>query len=124
MGGAGVLVLVVGEDDVARRDPQMGRWRLLLRRKVLLLRPLLRCPWAGSSCCGGGDQMPPAQPQDLPRRPLGSGETGSNSSSSASFSWAMCCHHDSGAAGGGWAAASTASQSLISSSTRERRDAS
>ena len=40
-GGTGVLVLVVGEHDVARRVPQMGR-RLRLRRDLVLLRLLVR----------------------------------------------------------------------------------
>ena len=41
MGGAGVLVLIVEEDDVARRVPQMGR-RLRLRRNLVPLRLLVR----------------------------------------------------------------------------------
>ena len=41
MGGVGVLVLVVGEDDVARRVRQMGQ-RLRLRRNLVLLRLLGR----------------------------------------------------------------------------------
>ena len=41
MGGVGVLALVVGEDDVARRVPQMGR-RLRLRQDLVLLRLLVQ----------------------------------------------------------------------------------